>query len=143
MISPARIVKQLEPIIKLAQFFLNFDCFEGAKLVGDRISSSFINFDKQQALKIKQPEILSYIELIISLEENAETANRERISSLVSLFSKLEPSIQCYVVLELEAQASSHFKDMKSCNVMFQDLCKTLTVGDLRSHLSRIICWLI
>ena len=132
MISPARIVEQLVPIIKLAQFFLSMDCFEGAKLVGDRISSSFINFDKQQALNIKQPELLSYIELIITMEENAKTANRKRIPSLASLFSKLEPSMQCYLVLELDVQASSRFKNSESCKIMFQALSKALSACDLR-----------
>ncbi|EFX74642.1 hypothetical protein DAPPUDRAFT_307200 [Daphnia pulex] len=133
MISPDRITQQLVPIISLAQHLLNFHCLEGAVLVGDRISSSLINFNKQQTQRIKQSEIQSYVEFMISLEENAKTANPLRAKSFTTLFSKLESSIQCNLVLKLEAQVRSRFKNSVSCNSMFQELCKALPLCDLRS----------
>ncbi|EFX74647.1 hypothetical protein DAPPUDRAFT_251633 [Daphnia pulex] len=135
MISPDRIVQQLVPIISLAQHLLNFHCLEGAVLIGDCISSSLINFNKQQTQRLKQSEIQSYVEFIISLEENAKTSNPLRPKSFTTLFSKLEPSVQCYLVLEMEAQVSSRFKNLDSCNNMFQELYKALPLCDLRSPL--------
>jgi hypothetical protein len=133
MISPDRIVQQLVPIISLAQHLLNFHCLEGAALVGDLISSSLINFNKQQTQRLKQSEIQIYVEFMISLEENAKTANPQRPKSFTTLFSKLETSVQCYLVLELEAQVSSRFQNLDSCNNMFQELCKALPLCDYRS----------
>ena len=91
MISPARIVKQLSPIIKLAQFLLDVDCFEGAKLVEEGIASFFMNVNETQAMGLQQPEILSFIELIINLEENAKTSHRDghRFSVISSLLEKV------------------------------------------------------
>jgi hypothetical protein len=133
MISPVRIVQQLVPIISFAQHLFNFHCLEGAALVGDRISSSLINFNKQQTQRLKQSEIQSYVEFMISLEENTKTANPQRAKSLTTLFSKLESSIQCNLVLEMEAQVRSRFKNSVSCSNMFQELCKALPLCDLRS----------
>ncbi|XP_046443523.1 uncharacterized protein LOC124193644 [Daphnia pulex] len=137
MISPDRIVQQLVPIISLAQHLLNFHCLEGAALVGDRISSSLTNINKQQAQKLKQSEIQSYVEFMISLEENAKTANPLRPKSLTTLFSKLESLIQCYLVLDLEVQVSSRLKNLESCNLMFLELCKALPLCDLRPPLMK------
>jgi hypothetical protein len=133
MISPDRIVQQLVPIISLAQHLLNFHCLEGAALVGDLITSLLTNLNNHQAQRLKQSEIQIYVEFMISLEENAKTANPQRPKSFTTLFSKLETSVQCYLVLELEAQVSSRFQNLDSCNNMFQELCKALPLCDYRS----------
>jgi len=45
MITPNRISKQLIPIIKLAEWLLDVNCVEGAKMIGDAISTFFINME--------------------------------------------------------------------------------------------------
>jgi hypothetical protein len=136
MISPNRITQQLMPIIKLAHSFLNFDCLEGAKLVGDRVSSAFINIDKQQARNPtwQQTDIRAYIELIFALEANPKTSNQGRMKSFSSFFSKLESSMLCDLVQEMAVQASSQRNEnSESCKKMFHVVFKALNDCDLRS----------
>ncbi len=135
MISPNRITQQLMPVIKLALFFLNFDCLEGAKLVGDRVSSAFINIDKQQAHNPawQQTDIRAYLELIFALEANPKTSNQGRMKSFASFFSKLKYSMLCDLVQEMASQASSRNENSDSCKNMFHVVCKALNDCDLRS----------
>ncbi len=133
MISPVRITQQLMPVIKLAHFFMDFDCLEGANLVGDRISSAFINIDKQQARNPtwQQTDIWAYLELIFVLE--GTTNNQERMKSFSSFFSKLEFSVLCELLPKMEAQSNSRHENSESRKNMFNELCKALSECDLSS----------
>lgn len=135
ILSPNRIFQQLVPVMKMARSFLNVDCSEGAKLVGDCLSSAFSGIDKSQALRMEKADIHDCMELIILLEEDPKTANQERQTSVASFFSKLEFSMQCDLVLKLEARTRPQSHNSESRKMIFQALCKALTYCELGSPL--------
>ena len=134
IISCDRVLKQLVPLTKLAHYFLDVNCFDGAKTVGDCISSSFIKFDLLQAEKLASEDIKLYLNFLVSLESETKTSNRERLTSFVSLFPKLLPEVQCHLILDLEAQGKLRFNGMDSCQFMFPELCKVFLSCNLHSQ---------
>ena len=129
MITPSRICKQFLPIVKLANYLLNFDCREGAVIVADCISA---NMDDQFSVaSLTNVDVGSYFYLILALEMNYDLS--PRVVTFVSFFHKLESSLQCRLLLELKAQVPSHLKGIKSCQFMFDEMCKTLPDHNLRA----------
>ena len=134
IISCDRVLKQLVPLTKLAHYFVDVNCFDGAKTVGDCISSSFNKFDLLQAEKLASEDIKLYLNFLVSLESETKTSNRERLTSFVSLFPKLLPEVQCHLILDLEAQGKLCFNGIDSCQFMFPELCKVFLSCNLHSQ---------
>ena len=135
MISPNRICKQFVPIVKLVKYFQDFDCDEGAKMVADHLSSSLSNTDHLSVANLTKREVGAYIDLIVNLEMESETSNPKRMKTFAAFFSKLEPSLQCRLVLDYEAKNNSRLKDTESSQLMFREMCEALTYCDLRAPL--------
>jgi hypothetical protein len=93
MITPNRISQQLIPIIKLAECLLEVNCVEGATMIGDCISSSFINMEHgttaSQASKVTYYCVQAYLGMVLSLERNPMTSNRTRMEYFVIFFSRV------------------------------------------------------
>lgn len=134
MISFERIIKQLVPLSKLAQYFFDANCFQGAKMIGDWITFSFINVDHIQAEKFTTADVNFYVNFLVSLEGEAKTSNRERLVGFVSLFPKLAAIVQCRLILDLESQGTLRFKGIDSCQFMFPDLCKAFLSCNLHTQ---------
>jgi hypothetical protein len=127
LITTQRIIKQFVPIIKMIQYFLEAKCVEGAMLIGDYVASSMANTDKNRAAVLKQSDVDLCMNAIVSLEAYPEASNQERLASLVSLFSKLPSTLQCRLVLELDAQGNSRFMGIESCQFIFMKICETFS----------------
>ena len=91
LVKPDRIAKQLVPITKLAKKFLRFHCFDGAKTVGDCISSLFAEMDSSLAWQSKCCDVEAVVDMLVALEFNPETSSRKRVKSFALFFSKLRP----------------------------------------------------
>ena len=124
LVSPNRIQEQLKPIIHLAECFVDVDCVEGAKVVGDSVASSITQteFDK-----LKQGDAESYIAFLASFEVDPSIFSQEKLALFVSFFQNLTFFIQCRLVLDLEARGTSRIKKTGSGQMMFQELCKSLS----------------
>ena len=123
MISPNRLARQFGPIIKLIQSFLDMDCIRGAIMIGDCVEASIVKVGKFPPLE--QSAVKAYIDWILSLETYSEDPNEERIPSFITFFSKLQLSLQCYLVLHLESQDIARYC-IKSFQSTFEELCKAL-----------------
>jgi hypothetical protein len=64
LVKPDRIAKQLVPITKLAKKFLRFHCFDGAKTVGDCISSLFAEMDSSLAWQSKCCDVEAVVDML-------------------------------------------------------------------------------
>lgn len=58
------------------------------------------------------------------------------MASFVSLFSKLDPSVQYRLVLKLEAQGKFQFKGIESYQFLFQELCRASLTCNFDSDIS-------
>ena len=134
IISCDRVLNQLVPLTKLAQYFVDVNCFDGAKTVGDCISSSFAKFDQLEAEKLASENVKLYLNFLVSLESETKTSNRERLTSFVSSFPKLLPQVQCQLILDLEAQGELRFNGLDSCQFLFPELCKVFLSCNLHSQ---------
>ena len=119
LITADRIGKQFVPIVKLIQFFLDVKCIKGAMLVGDCLASSIVNLDQHGAAHLEESDVTLYMDSIVSLELCPEASCQERVASMVSLFPKLHLVVQCRLILQLEAQGSSRFMGIASCQSVF------------------------
>ena len=99
LVKPDRIAKQLVPITKLAKKFLRFHCFDGAKTVGDCISSLFAEMDSSLAWQSKCCDVEAVVDMLVALEFNPKTSSRKRIISFSLFFSNLRPSLQFHLSL--------------------------------------------
>ena len=135
MISPIRICKQFVPIVKLAKYLQDCDCDDGAIMVADHLSSSLANMDQMSMANLTKHDVGTYINLIVNLEIEPKTSNPKRITTFVAFFPKLEPSLQCRLVLDCEAQISSRLKNIESCQLVFREMFKALTDCNLRTPL--------
>lgn len=134
MLTPKRIFKQLFPITKLGQYFFDANCLEGAKTVGDYISS-FLNGDKSQINKFRSNDIYSYVHFIVSLEANPITSNRERMECFVSLIPKLDPHMQGRLIRELNVENNSYlFSSNEPCRFLFLELFKAFLTCDIHKN---------
>ncbi|KAI9558955.1 hypothetical protein GHT06_015744 [Daphnia sinensis] len=129
LVTPDRIAKQLIPICKLSKFFLNFNCIEGARVIGDCISSSFHKIDKTHVSKSKLCDVQAYVDVIVALEANRGSSGRERIASFILFFSKLKPSLQCRLILDFAAQKNHFLGSLHSWQFVFRDLCDILSIS--------------
>ena len=127
LVSPKRVREQLSPIIHLAECFVNVACVEGSKAVGDSVASSIAKITKSEFAKMKEDDVESYITFLVSYEVDPSTINQTKLALFTSLFRKLNPTIQCRLVLDLEARGTSRMKESGSCQKMFQELCKSLS----------------
>ena len=100
-------------------------------MAGDYIASSSAEIDASKLKRWKFKSVLAYVDLIVSLEGTPQTSNRERLTSFVDFFSKLQPLLQCRLIVHLDAQNNSRFKGVDSCQFLFPDLCKALLDSDL------------
>jgi hypothetical protein len=116
----------------MIQYFLSVKCVKGATLVGDCVASSLANIDQNRAAVLKESDASLYMDAIVSLEAYPEVSSQERLASLVSLFSKLSSSLQCRLVLELDAQGTSRFMGIESCQFVFMTICETFLSCELR-----------
>jgi hypothetical protein len=123
MITPDRLAQQLVPITKLAKFFLAANCIEGAKTVGDCISSFFVEIDSNLARKSKCCDVEAFVDMLVALESNPESSSRKRITSFFLLFSNLRPSLQCHLLLNFESQHGSRLKTIHSWQFIYRDVC--------------------
>ena len=139
MISPIRICKQFVPIVKLAKYLKDFDCDEGAMMVADHLSSSLANINQPSVANLTKLDVGRYINLIVNLEMESKTSNPKRMTTFVAFFHKLEPSLQCRLVLDYEAQNNSRLKDTQFGQLMFREMCKALTDCNLRAPLIKDI----
>ncbi len=73
LVKQNRIAEQLVPIKKLAKNFLRFHCFDGAKTVGDCISSFFAEMDPILAWQSKCCDVEAVIDMVVALESNPES----------------------------------------------------------------------
>ena len=135
MTSPNRICKQFVPIVKLAKYLQDFDCNEGAKMVADNLSSSLANVDQLSVESLTKHYVGAYINLIDNLEMESKISNQKRMTTFIAFFPKLEPSLQCRLVLDYEAKSGTRLKDTESCQLMFREMCEALTYCDLRAPL--------
>ena len=123
LVKPDRIAKQLVPITKLAKKFLRFHCFDGAKTVGDCISSLYAEMDPSLAWQSKCFDVEAVVDMLVALESNPETSSRKRVKSFALFFSKLRPSLQCHLLLDFESQHGFRLKTIPSWQFIYQDLC--------------------
>jgi hypothetical protein len=96
MITPNRISKQLIPIIKLAECLLDVNCVEGAKMIGDAISTFFVNMEHggpasqaSQASTVTLFCVKPYLGMVLTLERNPKTSDLTRMESFVIFFSRV------------------------------------------------------
>ena len=130
LFTSKRIVGRFRLLTELAQCFLDVSCFEGAKMIGDGISSSLVTIDQ-----LEMTEVEPYAHLLISLECEAKTSNQERMKSLVAFFPKLGPSELCDLLLSLElSPGSQSFKILDSFQFLLEELYKTITTSQLVSN---------
>ncbi len=87
MITPNRISKQLIPIIKLAECLLDVNCVEGAKMIGDAISTLFST--ASQSSTVTHFCVQAYLGMVLTLEKNPKTSDRTRMESFVIFFSRV------------------------------------------------------
>jgi hypothetical protein len=124
MVTPSRIVTQLIPITKLAKFFLDFDCIEGGKTVGECILSWFDEMDPNLAWKSKYCDVEAFLNLLVALQSNPETSNRTRTASFLLFFSKLRPFLQFHLLLNFESQHGLRLKTIQSWQFVYRDACE-------------------
>lgn len=98
-------------------------------MVGDCVSSSFDKTDKTQVSKSKLCDVQAYVDMIVVLETNRDTADPEKIASFVLFFSKLKPSLQCRLTLDFAAQKNHFLGSLHSWQFIFRDLCEILSVS--------------
>ena len=95
-------------------------------MIEDCVEASIVEVEKFTVPPLEQSAIKAYIESILSLETYSEDPNEERIASFITFFSKLQLSLQCYMVLHLESQDISRYLGIKSFQSTFEELCKAL-----------------
>jgi hypothetical protein len=123
LVKSNRIAKQLVPITKLAKFFLCFHCFDGAKTVGDCVSSFFAKMDSSLACQSKCCDVEAVVDMLVALESNPETSSRERVKSFALFFSHLRPSLQCHLLLNFESQHGFRLQTIPSWQFFYRDVC--------------------
>jgi hypothetical protein len=86
------------------------------------------NIDQKGAAVLKQSDVALYVDAIVSLEAYPEASSQDR---LVSLVSKLSSTLQCRLMVELDAQVNSRFMDNVSCQFIFMEICETFLSCEL------------
>jgi hypothetical protein len=89
------------------------------------------NIDQKGAAVLKQSDVALYVDAIVSLEAYPEASSQDRLASLVSVFSKLSSTLQCRLMVELDAQVNSRFMDNVSCQFIFMEICETFLSCEL------------
>jgi hypothetical protein len=83
------------------------------------------------------------MDMIVALEMNPETANRERIASFFLFFSKLQLSMQCRFVLDFETRFCSHSKKHPSCQPILCGLCRKILAITCNIYASSVKCFAV
>ena len=112
MFQPLLIFNQLQLTIELTKCFLEVNCPVGAKSVVDATASYFTSASDYQGQGLIKAEVHSYLNLIISLEEDSSIPNRERFTSFAAFFSKLQPYLQCQLVIDFGSKYESQWKSL-------------------------------
>lgn len=126
LISPLRIFRQLACYSNLAQYLFDRDCIEGARAVADRISSIVTKLTVPQTNFLIDYQINSYVDLVITFEENSLIANSSRVESVVSLFNRLAFQRQCHFVIGLQSHCRLRMKNVETCRQLVKNLCGCL-----------------
>ena len=127
MFDSATICRHLHLAIKLSECLSEVYCHEGAKMIGDEVSSCLSLISDQNGGRLTEANVDFYVNFIVFLEDHPATSNPERFSSFVSVFSKLKPSIQCQLVLDMESERQSRWKSLSSYSTFFNSLCAALS----------------
>jgi hypothetical protein len=116
----------------MIQYFLDVKCVKGAMLVGDCVASLMANIDQKRVSFLNQSGVALYVDAIVSLESYPEASSQERLASLVSVFSKLSSTLQCRLVVELDALVNSRFMGIESCQLILLKISETFISSQLR-----------
>lgn len=89
-------------------------------MLGDYVSSYM-----SQMASDGMKDMKNHLIFIFSLEEELATSNEERLASFATLFFRMDPSVQCQLVLDLEDIMKSHrWGKLPQLNVLMDNLCE-------------------
>ena len=127
MIQSHLIWNQLQLAFKLSECFLEVNCPEGAKVTLDSILSVLSVASDGKGKNLHKADVHALLNLIISLEEDSSVRNLERFSSLATIFTKLNSSLQCKLALDWESKYEPHWKTLPWGTAFFDSVCAGLS----------------
>ena len=92
-------------------------------MVVDAIAFAMSLISDHDGGRLTEANVDLYLNFIVSLAENSAPSNPQRFISFAALFSKLKPSMQCKIVLDMESLKESRWKSLPSFTVLFESLC--------------------
>ena len=130
LISSKRL-RQIKSFSAIVTTLLEYRCYPAATCVAERIFS-VISSNAHLLPKLKQKDIDSYMDAIISLQMYSEVDKSLILEKyIVPVFTLLTPQQQCQLLVDLQANDNSRLRGSPACLELYKTLTKSLIQSDL------------
>ena len=132
LITPLHIFRRLVYFSSLGLYLFQSKCLDGARMVADRISRIITKL--YQTNMLNDCHISSFFYLIVTMERDPVTADRERIESFVVLFRRLEVYRQCLLIIDFRTNHYNFYlllKVIPSCQQLVRQLYEIIASSEL------------
>ena len=122
LISPARLVKQLNGFVAIVFALLEHECLDGASDVMQRIFTS-ISSNLNVIEQFGQPQIDVYVDAVIALDTHLDGQDSSVMQFLVPVYAELTFYQQCRLLIDLQKDDFSRMKSSSSYIIFYEKMC--------------------